>query len=108
MALFDEAEHFFHDYNQMTKCVGLVITKIHDESTPTEVLNYCDDPRLTRSKLFKFFLEHPERCFTVPIPNKSGNYNSFEDREKIIDFLKTNSVENPQHNIILDRELFDI
>ncbi|KAK8884604.1 hypothetical protein M9Y10_043720 [Tritrichomonas musculus] len=99
--LIDEAEKFFTDYEQMEKCVGLVITKMNPLNNPAELLDDFQD-YTNKHPLLDFFINHPDRCFSVHQPVELGNYNNFHDRSKILSFVKTDVVQNPKHSVIID------
>ena len=99
--LFEQCSTFFTNYHQLEQCIGLVITKMDPETNSKEILEYADYKGLEKHPLLTFFLNHQERCFQIYKASLQST-NNFDDKERLLNFLKTGGVINPNHNIILD------
>lgn len=66
-----------------------------------EILEYADYKGLEKHPLLTFLLNHQERCFQIYKASLQST-NNFDDKERLLNFLKTGGVINPNHNIILD------
>lgn len=96
-------KNFFCDYNQIEKCIGLVITQVNHDQTVENILDYVMRNRSSKHRLLSYFYKNPQKCFLIYRPTKGEEY-KFEYKQKILDFLKDGAIDNPKHNIILDDE----
>lgn len=101
--LIDEAEKFFCDYNQIEQCIGLVITQVDHDQTVSNILKYVIKNRSKNHRLLYYFYEHQEKCFLV-YKAKQGQEYYFNYKQQLLNFMKNGAINNPEHNIIMDKE----
>lgn len=97
--------NMFTDENQLGQCLTGVLTKI-DAARQTKggILNaFCD-----YNKVMRILSSNPSNVFTFPFPSRqsveSSLYGDFEEKELLIQKLKTNNVRNISHRIALNAD----
>lgn len=102
---FELLEMMFPNQNQLKQGIGLIITKSKKE---WEGIDYIESLEKNSSPIVKkwctFFRGHLDHIFVVPKPSKKnvGKQYIYEDRNELIQFLKTDCVVNPEHKIGLN------
>lgn len=99
-SLFRRIEEIFPNKEQLERAVGIVITKGDPECEGIEYINdLYDNPTETILKWCRFFLDNPNKVFTLPKVSKKmvDTVFQYEDKNKLISFLKDNPIDNIQY-----------
>lgn len=93
--------------NKLKESVGLVITKCSKRRTAKGLINEINEkPDPILNNWCQHFLKNLDHVFLFPLPNEEDvdkEYNCFDDRERLINFLQNDPLINPKHRIILSK-----
>lgn len=107
---FERIEKMFPDQKQIENGIGIIITKSDPGTDPSDYIDELmeDAPDIV-IKWCNFFIDHPEKIFTLPQPSKDDVNKEYiyNDKEKLLHFLKTQQIENAIHNIALSKSATD-
>ena len=86
---------------ELEQSVGIILTQ--GQSNPFDCLDRLRQTKGGYNPLLDYFLtEGRDKVFAFPGISQKGPYDSFTDRERVIDFFKTAPAVSPEHNIVLD------
>lgn len=97
-------EEMFTNHDQLRNGIGLIITKGESDTTGQDYIDLLNDnPPPKMLEWCQFFLGHTDRIFLFPKPPRSEEHNKyhFDDRDKVIRFLSTNPLVDPDHQVAL-------
>lgn len=98
------AAEMLMDPEQIERGLGLVITKSEQGLSAADYVEQIDDnPHESMIKWCEFFKNHLDRVFVFPCPprNAVGQNYQFDDRNRLLEFLKRDHLINPAHKITL-------
>jgi len=98
---FDMICTMFPDHKQLKTATCLIITKTIHEN-PKKYVDELAGSKDRKNYLVDFLSRKKDsRVFLLPSASGTGDY-CFEDRDKVLKFIRKNPVDNPKHNMALD------
>lgn len=100
----NRAAEMLQDPSQIEQGLGLVITKAEQDRNAQDYLEELqENPTNEMIRWCQFFSDHIDQVFVMPIPSRSeiGKQYSFDDKERLLNFLNSNYMINPIHKITL-------
>jgi len=102
--VFDMLTQLIPDKRELKKSVGLLVSQTKADFNPFAQLELLRSVE-NHSYLLDYFLDEArDKVFVFPAPEDVGPYNLFSDQERVLKFLKTPPVENPKHNVVVDKK----
>lgn len=110
---FSRIKKMFPNYNEIKHTLGIIITKGDNSYDANEYVTlYNDAFNNTQNKtsdmidLHRFLNQFNNNIFIFPQPLDAdvGKQYDFSDHQRLLDFLKSNYIINPNHNIVVSNE----
>lgn len=102
----------FPDYNDIKNTFGIIITKGERDFEPSDYIdsfnitfNETSNPNSEMIDVHNFLLSCKNNIFIFPRPNENiGSQYIFNEKVHLLEFLKTNYIQNPKHEIALNNQ----
>lgn len=110
---FSRIKKMFPNYNEIKHTLGIIITKGDNRYDTNEYVTFYNDAfNNTENQtsdmidLHQFLNQFKDNIFIFPQPLDTdiGKQYDFRDHQRLLDFLKSNYIINPNHNIAVSNE----
>lgn len=97
--------NMFPRQDQLEQSIGIVLTQGSSDIDPIAWLMNLNTTSGECNQLLNYFIDKgKDRVFSFPKAENTGMYSAFTDFDRVLGFLETPSVVNPEHNVVLDPE----